>query len=213
MTFPSGLHPHLAEFRRQHESIRQRVVLLTAAMTDEQFNYSPGPGRWTVGQNLEHLSLEGEEQAEILRRMIERGRTRRLLADGPFQYSAWGNRYIRFLEPPYRVRIRTFPRYTAPPRLEMEAVVPRFLRIKEEILGLIPEAHGLDLVRVKAPLPYLKGWNPSLSLGQWFAYIAAHERRHLCQTQHVQGASGYPWRLAAPVRIRAVPAEEPLATA
>jgi hypothetical protein len=186
------LHPHLQNFRRQHEEVGEQYRQLLEGMTPEQFNFCPAPGRWTIGQNIEHLSLEGEEQVVIIERILERGRAQGVYGEGPFRYSRWGNGYIRFLEPPYRIKIPTLPRYTAAPRLELDAVAPRFFAIKQQVLRLIDEANGLDLARLTAPLPYLKGWNPSLALGQWFPYIAVHERRHLWQIENIRRSPGYP---------------------
>jgi hypothetical protein len=186
------LHPHLRAYRRQHEEIGDRFRRLLEGMTPEQFNFCPAPGRWTIGQNIEHLSLEGEEQVEIIHYMLERGRADRSYGDGPFRYSRWGNWYIRFTEPPYRVRVPTLERYTAPPELDADVVAPRFFAIKEQLLELIEASSGMDLARIKAPLPYLRGWNPSLSLGQWFPYVAAHERRHLWQIRSIRSSPGYP---------------------
>jgi hypothetical protein len=187
-----ALHPHLREYRRQHVEVGDRFRQVLEGMTLEQFNFCPGPGRWTVGQNIEHLSLEGEEQVEIIHYLVEHGRAQRTFGDGPFRYSRWGTWYLRFLEPPYRTKIPTLERYKAPPELTPEEVIPRFFGIKEQILELIEEANGLDLARLTAPLPYLRGWNPSLALGQWFPYVAVHERRHLWQIEKIRRSPGYP---------------------
>jgi hypothetical protein len=186
------LHPQLRDYREQHEAIRARVARLLDGITPEQFNHVPAPGRWTVGQNLEHLSLEAFEQIAIIRRLINRGRMNGIEGDGPYYYGAWGEWYIAFTEPPYRVKVPTLARYTPAPRLEIAPVASRFFALKAQLLELIDAANGLDLARLSAPLPYLSGWNPSLALGQWFAYTAAHERRHLWQIEQVMTAAGYP---------------------
>jgi hypothetical protein len=188
-----ALHPHLAHYRRQHEEISTTFERLLGGMTPEQFNFCPAAGRWTIGQNIEHLNLEGDEQVGIIERLIERGTAQQIRNSNPdFRYSVWGNWYIRFLEPPYRARIRTLKRYAAAPQLALDTVVPRFFGIKRRILTLVEQANGLDLARLTAPLPYLAGWNPSLALGQWFAYVAVHERRHFWQIQNIRSRADYP---------------------
>ena len=192
MSTSPSLHPELQEYQRQHEEIRDRVIQLANELTPEQFHYSPGPGRWTIAQNLEHLSLECEEQSEIIYWMLARGHTDQIYGEGPFQHSAWGDWYIRFTEPPYKVKIPTIARYVPPAELAADEVTVRFLGAKRRVLNLIEAADGLDLGRLRAPLPYLSAWNPSLSLGQWFPYIAAHERRHLWQIENIRRSPGYP---------------------
>ena len=186
------LHPQLRDYRAQHEAIRVRVARLLDGMTSDQFNHVPGPGRWTVGQNLEHLNLEAFEQIAIVRRLVNRGRMHGIEGDGPFHYGAWGEWYIGFTEPPYRVKVPTLARYTPAARLDPAAVASRYFALKAQLLELIEAANGLDLARLSAPLPYLTGWNPSLALGQWFAYAAAHERRHLWQIDQVLQTPGFP---------------------
>lgn len=192
MSTSPPIHADLREYERQHEEIRDRVTRLVDELTPEQFSFSPAPGRWTIGQNLEHLSIESEEQSEIIYWMLARGHAERIYGEGPFEHSAWGDWYIRFTEPPYRVKLPTHPRYTPSAQLVMDEVVIRFLSAKRRILHLIQAADGLDLARISAPLPYLSGWNPSLSLGQWFPYIAAHERRHLWQIENIRLSPDFP---------------------
>ncbi len=45
-------------------------------------------------------------------------------------------------------------------------------------------AEGIDLARVKVRSPVL--WLLRLSLGQWFALIAGHQKRHLWQAGQVK---------------------------
>lgn len=185
-------HHDLTEYRRQHQRIRQRVEQLVAGMTPEQFNFRPAPGRWSVGQNLEHLNLEATEQVVIVRRLVDRGRAEGVRDDGPSRHSAWGDWFVRFTEPPGKTRVRAMPRHTPSPRLSLERVAARFLALKDELLRAMEDADGLDLARLRAPLAYLPGWNPSLSLGQWLGFIAAHQRRHLYQIENVQFHPRYP---------------------
>ena len=191
-TTPARLHPDLETARDQHEDARRRYTALAGGMTDEQFNFRPGPGRWSFGQNVEHLNLEHRVFNDIVEKAIERGRSRRLLGGGPYRHGRFGNWYVEFLEPPYTVRIPTKARWTPVPTLEPAAVMAGFAAMKDRTAALIERADGLDLGRVKGALPYLPVWNPSLSLGQWFLYSAAHERRHLWQIKHVLEAPGYP---------------------
>lgn len=192
MSTSPSIHPDLQENRRQHEEIRTRVERLVDDLTPEQFHFSPGPGRWSTGQNLEHLSIESEEQGEIIYWMLARGHAEKVYGVGPFQHGAWGDWYIRFTEPPCSVRIPTLARYTPSEHLVFEEVAARFFAAKRRILHLIEAADELDLARIRAPLPYLSGWRPALSLGQWFPYIAAHERRHLWQIDNIRRSAGYP---------------------
>jgi hypothetical protein len=59
--------------------------------------------------------------------------------------------------------------------------------------GLVVEAaNGLHLSKLRAPLTFLRYWNPSLSLIEWLLYIAAHERRHLWQIENILSHPDFP---------------------
>jgi hypothetical protein len=69
-------------------------------------------------------------------------------------------------------------------------VVPRFLGLQQEILVRIESAEGLDLGRIRLSSPISRRFR--MSLGQWFAFLAAHERRHLWQAWQVRRHPKFP---------------------
>ena len=62
-------------------------------------------------------------------------------------------------------------------------VLEDFLQANEELIRRIRTANGLDLKRAKVPVPGSR--RLKLSLGQGFALMAAHSRRHLWQARQV----------------------------
>lgn len=192
MSAPRSPHADLRELRRQHARIRQRVEQLLDGLTAAQGAFRPAPGRWTIAQNLAHLNREGAEQLAVVRRLVDRGRAEGAYAEGPFAYGGWGEWLVRTMEPPSSTRLHALPRH-APPRDPSAADEgARFLAMKDDLLAAIADAEGLDLARLRAPLPWLPSWMPSLALGQWLALVAAHERRHLWQIENVQFHPAYP---------------------
>ncbi len=101
------LNAELADCQRQFEAVRLDARKLLDGLTDAQFNWRLAPGRWSIGECLEHLN------AGCL-------------------------------------------------------ALPRFDRV-------ISDAR-------------------SRGLGQWFAFLAAHERRHLWQAWQVRRHPEFPAR-------------------
>jgi hypothetical protein len=68
-------------------------------------------------------------------------------------------------------------------------VVPAFIAIHDQLLELILKSNGLDLARIKVGtlFPRVK-----FSLGQRFALLAAHDRRHLRQGWEVRRQPNFP---------------------
>lgn len=88
-------------------------------------------------------------------------------------------------------------RFVPPSSLTLEAVVPELIAWHDRFIDMAHKANGLHLSRLKAKLTYLDHGMPSLSLGQWLRYLAAHERRHLWQIERiVLGAAAFPPRAA-----------------
>jgi hypothetical protein len=62
--------------------------------------------------------------------------------------------------------------------------MPTFFHVQSKFLRQIERADGLDLSRVKVPMPVSRFFK--LGLGAAFARTAAHERRHLAQARRVR---------------------------
>jgi hypothetical protein len=69
-------------------------------------------------------------------------------------------------------------------------VLAEFAKLQGELVRLLRRAHGLDLARVKVPSPVTSLLR--LSLGQWFHFLAAHERRHLWQAEQITSEERFP---------------------
>lgn len=169
----------LDESARQYLDIKRRVSELVGGMGLAAFNWRPHPAKWSIGQNLDHLNREGREQIPVIEGLVERGLAEGVTGRPPYRHHWFGEWYIGILEPPYRAKIKTMPRFEPPPDLQIEPIVSEFMAQQDRLLACVRGAEGLDLGRLRGALTYFKWGNPSLSLGQWLRYIAAHERRHL----------------------------------
>jgi hypothetical protein len=56
--------------------------------------------------------------------------------------------------------------------------------MQDQILDCLEQANGIDLSRVKVSNPVTNLFK--LSVGQEFAFTAAHERRHVWQAQQIR---------------------------
>ncbi len=178
--------PHLRDCLAQHRAAAAAVDAVFSAHSADQLRFVPGRGRWSILGNVEHLVRVGREQAAAVAEVIERGRREGRRRRGAFRAAGWERWFIALVEPPYRLRMPTLRRYVADGDLDPGDVRRRFGVLQDELAALIAAADGLDLDGLRGPLPYLSLWNPSLSLGHWFVYIAAHERRHLAQIERIR---------------------------
>lgn len=185
-----NLIPELAEYRRQFERIQQEVRELTSGLAESQFNWRPDETRWSISENLLHLNIAGDMWRRQLEETIERARASGPFSQGPFRYGFLGSQIVRSMEPPPKRKFRTGRRFLPTNGNPISAVVPTFLHYQDEFILRVQQANGLDLARIKLPFPAMRLIR--LGLGQVFALILAHERRHLWQARQVRQHPQFP---------------------
>lgn len=184
------LIPELAAYERQIEAIKQDARDLLADLTDKQFNWRPAPGRWSIAECIDHLRVSGAPMLPRIAKTMEQARADGVFGRGPFRHSFLGNLFVRYLEPPPRFKSKA-PKILVPtPERPMAELVPEFMTLQDQLQRRIREANGIDLAAVKIVSPITKF--VKLSLGQWFALLAAHERRHLWQARGVKDDPNFP---------------------
>ncbi|MEP6690334.1 MAG: DinB family protein [Gemmatimonadaceae bacterium] len=178
-------------YRRQFEKIKREVTELAAGMSDAQFNWRPPAGGWSVGECLSHLNITNAQYLAPLDDAIAEARAQKRLGRGPFKHGMLGKYFIKFMEPPPRWRLRS-PRKLAPERKahRVAVVVPTFLTFQDQLIERVVAANGVDLWRAKVTSQASRLIR--FSLGETYAILAAHERRHLWQASQVVKAPGFP---------------------
>lgn len=184
------LVPELEGYEQQVEAIKQDARSLLADLSDKQFNWRPAPGKWSIAECIDHLRVSGVPMLPRIAKATEQARANQTFGRGPFHHSFLGNLFVRLLEPPPRFKGRA-PKILVPtPDRSIAELAPEFMTLQDQLQRRIREANGIDLARVKIVSPITKF--VKLSLGQWFALLAAHERRHLWQARQVKSDPNFP---------------------
>lgn len=186
---PRILHAELSEYRRQLRDARADAEKLVEGLTDAQFNWSPAPGRWSIAECLDHLN-SGWLVLPKLDHKIASATEKGLRGEGPYRHPLLGRLYVRFVEPPPKIRFRAPKAYVPKPDQPLAAVAPRFFELQDELIRRVLAADGLDLGEIRMSSPITRKFR--MSLGQWFAFLAAHERRHLWQAWQVRNHPAFP---------------------
>ena len=186
----AALNSELEDYRQQLEATKQEAESLLAGLTEAQFNWRPEAGRWSIAECLAHLNTTNRLYAEAIDHSLERARARQLFSDGPFRYGFLGSWFVRSIEPPPRRRFKAPKVFAPPPQQSRASVAAEFMKIHDEILKRLQHANGIDLVRARVISPVTSLFR--LSLGQSFALIAAHNRRHLWQARQVKEHPDFP---------------------
>jgi hypothetical protein len=169
------------------DEVSRRARALVDGTEGRLFTVRPNPRSWSAAECLSHLSLSTELFLPVLRKAIDDGRAKNLIATkGTAKMDLIGRVTRWFLEPPIRSRVRTTARF-----------VPRSVRAKSEALAefssfqaklktLLAEASELDLRRIKVVSPFDK--RIRYNVYSAFMIITAHQRRHLWQAEQAVAA-------------------------
>lgn len=178
------MHSELVGYRQQFEQITKDAADLVAGLSEEEFNWRPAPGQWSIEECLSHVTMVGNVELGHIEHAIEDARSRGLTGSGPFEYSALERWIMRETEPPARTHRSTPKRFTPLHNQPVTAILPTFNHVQNMFILHIEHADGLDLKRVKVVTPVTRFFK--FSLGMTFAQAAAHERRHLEQARRVR---------------------------
>lgn len=182
---PTALAPQLARIKQELLDARERARRVAAGLTDEQWGRPPSPGSWSVAECLVHLNLTSERSIPIIDEAIATGRERNIEGTGPFRRGLLGWALIRYLEPPYRMKVVKTSEPFVPKRVEpMGETLERFDYLQLELQGRVDRSAGLDLNRLTVTSPFAEQVRYNLYV--FFAALSAHQRRHLWQAEQVR---------------------------
>lgn len=191
-TLHEPLTEELRDYFDQFEAIKRDADRLVQGVTPVQLGWRAEPGRWSIAECLEHLVMTGSAYLPEIDRAIERARAQGWRGTGRSRPTVVERWILRSTEPPPRVRLKAMRGIAPKPDAVHELVVPRFFAVQEQLQQRLERANGLDLARsrVVSPLARLLRFR----LGFTFAFLLAHERRHLWQAWRVREHPSFPSR-------------------
>lgn len=171
---------------RPQDEIRTLIRLVRNAgegLDRETFNRRPAEGRWSVGECIDHLSATARLYLPVLTDAIDVARKKGVTGSRGSGQTWLGRIFVRGQEPPPRwpSRIRTWPELQPARDLDPADTLDEFEALHEELIVRMNEANDLDRKKIK--VRSVLNTRLRLSLGDWFAFLAAHGRRHLWQAE------------------------------
>jgi hypothetical protein len=163
---------------------------LTAGLAEEQLNWQPAPGSWSVGQCLEHLCLTNEAYRQAISAALQGKPDAPTENIRPGWFGRW---FIRsFVEPsPNKKRAKAPSKIRPAARVEL-SIFDRFLSDNRAWRELIVGARGKNVNRIRFANPFVPGIR--FTVGTGLEIISGHERLHLLQGQRVRDSATFPGR-------------------
>jgi DinB family protein len=211
---PSGLDDSDRAYLVAHlEMTRQFLTDATQGLTDEQWVYSPGPGKWSIAQCVDHLA----HTEEYVLAMVQDRLLKSEKPFEPFESQTRGAPAItgtpeRMPRAADALLIRAMTDRTAAVRQPVgsrppiEEVAPRmdvqdhpksaldaFLKVRSATIAYMRTTQ--DDLRGHYTYTRLPGYYPDYQFQdgyQWLLRMSAHTERHLMQIHEVKESSGYP---------------------
>ena len=163
---------------------------LAADLNEEQFLWRPATGRWSVGECIEHLNITHRQWLPMMETASREGRSRGAIDQGPYAYGFFSRLFLRLVQPPARLKVKTPAPFRPQARLEKERVMEEFVEFHERAARIIRESNGVDLAKVRVPSAFSHRIRYPLGMGFWI--LTAHDRRHILQARNVRRAKGFP---------------------
>ena len=180
----------LREQLERIEAIKRDALALVDGLTDEQLNWRPDPGRWSIGQCLSHVLISGGPYLSRLDGLLEEARNRERTGLPAYRRGAISRWFIRSMEPPPRFKAKTFRSMEPIETLTREPLIGDFIRFHDELAARIRAMRGVDPDRARMNSPFFRPLR--FTLGQAIALLVTHARRHLWQARQVRQHPSFP---------------------
>lgn len=159
-------------------------------LSDEQVNWKPGAGEWSIGQCFDHLIISNRPYFRIIEEVREGRRRRRGLERVPLFPRFFGKLVINTLRPDSGRKAKARPAFHPSSSHIDPGIVASFLEQQDRLLRLMEATGGLDLDRIMITSPVIRF--VTYSLMDAYRIIVVHEQNHFVQARRVMESSGFP---------------------
>jgi hypothetical protein len=166
----------------------EKAKSLTAGLSAAQMSWRSQPEKWSIAQNLAHLTAGYPRDLDTIAGSIADARAKGILGDGPFRYGWLSSWIMKSMEPPPKRKFKAAKIFTPSADVDAAKALADYLRRSARLTEVIQKADGLDLARAKTP--FLK-WT-KISVGALLTHLTTHDRRHLWQVEQVRNDPNFP---------------------
>ena len=177
------MHPQLQAIVDQFDSATARLDRLAAQVPAADWIVRPEPGRWSVSECVQHLSLTARGYDAAASQALADAKT----IGGPpptrYRRDLAGWLLWKMVAPVPSYRMPTTAPFVPADALPKDPVMADFARWQETQRSWVVQADGLPIDRVKIASPF----NPRLRYSFYAALtiLPRHQHRHLCQAERV----------------------------
>jgi hypothetical protein len=180
----------LSNLLEENRANFQKAESLVAGLSNAQVNWRTESGKWSIGQNLDHLNIIYAQDLDTIASSIAAARAKGIIGSGPFRYGWLSTWFVKSMEPPPKRKFKA-PKFYAPSaEVDVAKVFEGYRKNTECLADLLVKAEGLDLARAKTPMVMPK-W-AKMPLGARLSLLVTHDRRHLWQAEQIRNNPNFP---------------------
>ena len=125
-------------------------------LTDDQLNRGPGPGKWSVGQCLEHLNIVGGLYLPVMSRKLKAAQQRGSSPSEVVKHGYFGQKMTDAMRVPASEKPLQTPQQYAPSGSRLpRTVVEVFSRQLDELSSLLEQARRVNMNAIRIPNPII----------------------------------------------------------
>ena len=171
----------IAQVRAQVREVDALVEPLAAS----DWGVRPSPTKWSVAEHVAHLALATRPYVAAIDAAVTSARERGQLGEAPYRTTFVGRCFVRSLEPPPRLAIRTLRVLEPPPELERASTITDFVASQEGLIAALEHARAVDLGCAHMRSPYFRWLR--LTVADAVQVVLAHNRRHMWHMRRILG--------------------------
>ena len=176
----------ISAWRDEFRQALERMELLIGGLSEDQANWSPRSGQWSVNECLDHLNTSSSEYFQFMEPAIERARTQGLEGEPPYLKGPLIGRWLAsFMAKGSSKKVEAPAAFLPDPSgLHLAKVSKDYRGFIAHWVEICEKAEGLALGRIRFRTPVSSLLR--LSLNQAFEIHTLHYHRHLDQAERVK---------------------------
>jgi hypothetical protein len=172
------------------DALDSKATNLLSRLNQEQLNWKPSPGDWSIGQCLEHLCVTNDLYLSAIASALVNRPASPVDDIQPDRLGRWFiNSYV---EPSSRSKRARAPKKIVPAEQIDLSVLDRFLRSNQSARELVRQAQNFDVNRIRFKNPIIPYFPLRFTVGTGIEIVAGHERRHLLQGERLKSSVSFP---------------------
>lgn len=165
----------------EYDTLIERVREIMGSHDTDQLTRRPAEDAWSAAECIDHLNATARLYLEPLGEAIADARSRGETGGRPDGRTLIGRVVAWAMEPPPRLKVGTFGELEPAAEHDPAELAATFAGLHGRLVDQMNGAADLDRKKVK--VQSLLDSRLKLSLDDWYAFIAAHGRRHLWQAE------------------------------